>query len=61
MAELTKRFEGEVAGLLRYVLVKGDRGVFDVKVDGRLVFSKASLGRFPMLGEVADEIAALLP
>ncbi len=61
MAELTKRFEDEGPGLLSYVLVKGDRGVFDVKVDGRLVFSKAATGRFPMLGEVADEIAALVP
>lgn len=61
MAELTKRFEGEAPGLLNYVLVKGDRGVFDVKVDGRLVYSKSQTGRFPMLGEVADEIAALLP
>lgn len=61
MAELTKRFEDEVPGLLSYVLVKGDRGVFDVKVDGQLVFSKAKTGRFPMLGEVADEVAALLP
>jgi selT/selW/selH-like putative selenoprotein len=61
VAELTKRFEREASGLLNYVLVKGDRGVFDVKVDGRLVFSKAATGRFPMLGEVADEVAALLP
>lgn len=61
MAELTKRFEDEAPGLLSHVLVKGDRGVFDVKVDGRLVYSKAKMGRFPMLGEVADEIAALLP
>ena len=42
-------------------LIKGERGVFDVKVDGHLVFSKSQTGRFPMLGEVADEIAALLP
>lgn len=61
MAELTKRFEAEAPGLLNYVLVKGDRGVFDVKVDGQLVYSKAKTGRFPMLGEVADEITALLP
>lgn len=61
MAELTKRFGDEAPGLLDHVLVKGDRGVFDVRVDGLLVFSKAKMGRFPMLGEVADEIAALLP
>jgi len=61
VAELTKRFGDEAPGLLSHVLVKGDRGVFDVRVDGLLVFRKAKMGRFPMLGEVADEIAALLP
>jgi selT/selW/selH-like putative selenoprotein len=28
-------------------LVAGDRGVFDVTVDGVMVFSKRSAGRFP--------------
>jgi len=27
--------------------VKGDDGIFDVEVDGRLVFSKQQTGRFP--------------
>jgi hypothetical protein len=31
--------------------------VFDVKVDGRVVFSKFSLGRFPDPGEVVRSIA----
>ncbi|MBA3547920.1 MAG: selenoprotein [Nannocystis sp.] len=57
VAELTNRFGDET----RCTLIKGDRGVFDVKVDGHLVFSKSETGRFPMLGEVADEITALLP
>lgn len=34
-------------------LIKGSGGVFEVKVDGDLVFSKAALGRFPEAGEVA--------
>jgi len=34
-------------------LVKGANGVFEVIVDGDLVFSKKSLGRFPDDGEVA--------
>jgi selT/selW/selH-like putative selenoprotein len=37
--------------------VKGDNGVFDVLVDGRLVFSKHEQGRFPE----EREILGLLP
>jgi selenoprotein W-related protein len=33
-------------------LIKGSGGVFDVKVDGRLVYSKFETGRFPEPGEV---------
>ena len=34
-------------------LTKGSGGVFDVVVDGKLVFSKRDTGRFPDPGEVA--------
>jgi selT/selW/selH-like putative selenoprotein len=37
-------------------LIKGANGVFEVIVDGDLVFSKRSLGRFPDDGEVAESI-----
>ena len=37
-------------------LVRGDDGIFDVVVDGRLVFSKHEAGRFPD----PDEILAKL-
>jgi len=37
-------------------LIKGANGVFEVIVDGDLVFSKHSLGRFPEDGEVAATI-----
>ena len=37
-------------------LIKGANGVFEVIVDGDLVFSKKSLGRFPDDGEVASTI-----
>ncbi len=33
-------------------LVPGSGGVFDVKVDDRLVFSKHKIGRFPDEGEI---------
>ena len=37
-------------------LIKGANGVFEVIVDGDLVFSKHSLGRFPEDGDVAATI-----
>jgi selT/selW/selH-like putative selenoprotein len=37
-------------------LIKGARGVFDVKVDGRLVFSKHQVGRFPEHAEVLSQL-----
>lgn len=57
MAELQARFGESV----RCTLVKGDRGVFEVTADGRNIFSKIRTGRFPALGEVAEEVQALLP
>ena len=33
-------------------LVKGSGGVFEVTVDGRLVFSKKALDRFPLYAEI---------
>lgn len=33
-------------------LVRGDNGVFDVRADGVLVFSKKRAGRFPTEAEV---------
>jgi selenoprotein W-related protein len=37
-------------------LIRGERGVFDVVVDGRKVFSKHELGRFPEDQEIFDSI-----
>jgi selT/selW/selH-like putative selenoprotein len=37
-------------------LIKGKNGVFEVEVDGKLVFSKRALGRFPNPGEVSNAI-----
>lgn len=33
-------------------LIPGKGGIFDVKADGKLVFSKHAVGRFPESGEV---------
>jgi selT/selW/selH-like putative selenoprotein len=37
-------------------LVEGGGGVFDVTVDGSMVFSKFEAGRFPEPGEVEEAI-----
>jgi selT/selW/selH-like putative selenoprotein len=37
-------------------LVKGEGGIFDVKCDGTLVYSKQQTARFPGEGEVAGLI-----
>jgi selenoprotein W-related protein len=40
-------------------LIKGGGGVFDVKADGKLIYSKHETGRFPDNQEVIDALAAL--
>jgi selenoprotein W-related protein len=39
-------------------LIKGGGGVYEVRLDGELIFSKKQLGRFPMPGEIQAAIAA---
>jgi len=39
-------------------LIPGRNGVFDVKVDGELIFSKHQELRFPEEGEIVDLIKA---
>ena len=39
-------------------LIKGDRGIFDVKADGALVFSKYEKERFPTHDEVLAALRA---
>ncbi|TMQ62861.1 MAG: SelT/SelW/SelH family protein [Candidatus Eisenbacteria bacterium] len=45
-AELKQNFGAEST------LVPGGGGVFDVSVDGKIIFSKKSVGRFPEPGEI---------
>ena len=40
-------------------LVAGRGGVFEVEVDGVLIFSKRDTGRFPEPGEVAELIGGM--
>ncbi|NLG44390.1 MAG: SelT/SelW/SelH family protein [Phycisphaerae bacterium] len=37
-------------------LIEGSGGVFEVKADGRLIFSKAETGRFPEPGEILSAL-----
>jgi selenoprotein W-related protein len=39
-------------------LVEGSGGVFEISVDGKKVFSKKALGRFPQDGEILGLIRA---
>ena len=49
MAELQKAFPG-----IETKLVPSSGGVFDVMVDGKLVFSKRGAGRHARPGEIVD-------
>jgi predicted Rdx family selenoprotein len=42
------------------VLVTGDKGVFDVEVDGEVLFSKRQAGRHAEPGEILERFAALV-
>ncbi len=37
-------------------LIEGDNGIFDVKLDGRMIFSKHKTGRFPEHEEVLSAL-----
>jgi len=37
-------------------LVQGDNGIFDVKLDGKLIYSKQTTGRFPGYREIPNLI-----
>ena len=51
MAELQKAFPG-----IETKLVPSSGGVFDVMVDGKLVFSKRAAGRHAKPGEIVDRL-----
>ncbi len=42
---------------LPVALVKGDKGIFEVRADGELIYSKKACGdRFPEGGEIVDAL-----
>jgi len=42
-------------------LIPGHGGVFDVTVDGKLIYSKKAVGRFPQPGEVLSLLTQKKP
>jgi len=42
-------------------LIRGGGGIFDVKADGRLIYSRHQTGRFPEHEEVLDGFRKLQP
>jgi predicted Rdx family selenoprotein len=50
---ILKEFGPELSGLR---LVPGDHGVYDVELDGQLVFSMDRVMRFPQKGELIQTI-----
>ncbi len=53
--QLLGRFRNDISALK---LVPGEKGVFDVRIDGELVFSKHETGRFPDEGEITEAAKA---
>ena len=49
MARLLEEWEGAIAVL---EVVPGTGGIFDVHVDGELLFTRSMLGRYPQTDEV---------
>jgi len=41
-------------------LIEGSKGIFDVKADGKLVYSKHETGRFPTDEEVLRSLSSIV-
>lgn len=52
--ELKQKLEKEFTA--NVTLVDGERGIFDVTVDGKLVFSKHKEGKFPEWDEIKSAL-----
>jgi selT/selW/selH-like putative selenoprotein len=50
-AELEKTFSG-----IEVKLIEGGGGIFDVKKEGQLIFSKKLVGRFPEHEEIIEKL-----
>lgn len=55
---ILERYGMELNRSLTLSLKPGDNGIFDVAINGELVFSRHQAGRFPELDEVIQAIEA---
>ena len=46
--------------MVSITLLPGDKGIFDVKVDGTLIYSKHATGRFPEPGEIRANVSSIV-
>ena len=46
--------------LKRLALVMGSNGIFEVRAEGIVIFSKKAMGRYPQQGEITRRFKALL-
>ncbi len=51
--ELKQKYNAEIE------LIAGSNGVYDITVDGKMIFSKSAIGRFPDSNEIASKIKSL--
>ncbi|NOS99494.1 MAG: SelT/SelW/SelH family protein [Phycisphaerales bacterium] len=54
MAEAIKKKHG-----IGVTMIEGRGGIFDVRVDGSLVYSKQQTGQFPEHAEILDKLATV--
>ena len=55
--EIMAQYQHKMASL---VLIPGDKGNFDVKINDTLIYSKHSTGRFPEPGEITADISTII-
>ena len=55
--EIMAQYQHQMASL---VLIPGDKGIFDVKVNDALIYSKHSTGRFPEPGEINADVSTIV-
>ena len=55
--EIMSEYQHQMVSL---TLLPGDKGIFDVKVNGTLIYSKHAKGRFPEPGEIRANVSTII-